>query len=29
MQGIPPTNRPMTMTGMAIYRFADGKIVKE
>jgi predicted ester cyclase len=29
MQGIPPTNRPMTMTGMAIYRFAGGKIVEE
>jgi steroid delta-isomerase-like uncharacterized protein len=29
MQGIPPTNRPVTMTGMAIYRFADGKIVEE
>ena len=29
MQGIPPTNRPITMTGMAIYRFADGKIVEE
>ena len=29
MQGIPPTNRPMTMTGMAIYQFADGKIVEE
>ena len=29
MQGIPPTNRPMTMTGIAIYRFAGGKIVEE
>ncbi len=29
LQGIPPTNRPMTMTGIAIYRFADGKIVEE
>jgi steroid delta-isomerase-like uncharacterized protein len=29
LQGIPPTNRPMTMTGMAIYRFAGGKIVEE
>jgi predicted ester cyclase len=28
-QGIPPTNRPVTMTGMAIYRFADGKMVEE
>jgi steroid delta-isomerase-like uncharacterized protein len=29
LQGIPPTNRPMTMTGIAIYRFAEGKIVEE
>jgi steroid delta-isomerase-like uncharacterized protein len=29
MQGIPPTNRPMTRTGMAIYRFAGDKIVEE
>jgi steroid delta-isomerase-like uncharacterized protein len=29
MQGLPPTNRPMTMTGIAIYRFAGGKIVEE
>ena len=29
LQGIPPTNRPMTMTGIAIYRFAGGKIVEE
>ena len=29
MQGIPPANHPMTMTGIAIYRLADGKIVEE
>jgi predicted ester cyclase len=29
MQGIPPANRPMTMTGIAIYRFAGGKIAEE
>jgi predicted ester cyclase len=29
MQGIPPTHRPMTMTGIAIYRCAGGKIVEE
>ena len=29
LQGIPAANRPMTMTGIAIYRFADGKIVEE
>jgi predicted ester cyclase len=27
--GIAPTNRHVTPNGMAIYRFADGKIVEE
>jgi len=27
--GITPTNRQITANGMAIYRFADGKIVEE
>ena len=29
LQGIPPTHRPVTMTGIAIYRLAGGKIVEE
>ena len=28
-QDIPPTNRKVTANGMAIYRFANGKIVEE
>jgi len=25
---IPPSNKPIVMTGMSIYRIADGKIVE-
>jgi predicted ester cyclase len=28
LMGIPPTGRPVTFTGMTMYRFADGKIVE-
>jgi S-formylglutathione hydrolase FrmB/predicted ester cyclase len=28
LMGIPPTGRPVTFTGMTIYRFADSKIVE-
>jgi predicted ester cyclase len=27
-RGIPPTGKPVTLTGMLIYRFEDGKIVE-
>jgi steroid delta-isomerase-like uncharacterized protein len=29
MQGIAPTNRKVAANGIAIYRFADGKVVEE
>jgi steroid delta-isomerase-like uncharacterized protein len=29
MQGIAPTNRKVVANGIAIYRFADGKVVEE
>ena len=29
MQGIAPTNRTVAVNGIAIYRFADGKVVEE
>lgn len=29
LQGVPATNRKVTANGMAIYRFAEGKIVEE
>jgi predicted ester cyclase len=28
LMGIPPTGRPITFTGMTMYRFVDGKIVE-
>ena len=28
LYGIPPTNRPMTLTGISIYRIANDKIVE-
>jgi predicted ester cyclase len=27
--GIPPTGKPVTMEGMALYRFRDGKLVAQ
>ena len=27
--GIPPTGRPVTVKGMALYRLQDGKIVEQ
>jgi steroid delta-isomerase-like uncharacterized protein len=29
LMGIPPTGRPVSFTGITLYRFADGKIVEE
>jgi predicted ester cyclase len=29
LMGIPPTGKPVTWTGITIYRLADGKIVEE